>query len=62
MCTHKVDKDGATTALIILLCAVFIFVISLVLSRWNMNKNLAITLLVTYISYVIYTITAEALK
>ncbi|CAM9725571.1 unnamed protein product [Ectocarpus sp. 12 AP-2014] len=57
-----VDSEGATTALIILFCAVLVFVISLILSRWNMNTKLAYSLLFTYVSYVVYTITAEALK
>ncbi|CAM9940354.1 unnamed protein product, partial [Ectocarpus sp. 8 AP-2014] len=57
-----VDSEGATTALIILFCAVLMFVISLILSRWNMNTKLAYSLLFTYVSYVVYTITAEALK
>lgn len=55
------DKDGATTALIILLCAVMLFVISLILSRWSMNYTLAYSLLTTYVAYVVYTIVAEAL-
>ncbi|CBN74651.1 conserved unknown protein [Ectocarpus siliculosus] len=57
-----VDSEGATTALIILFCAVLMFVVSLILSRWNMNTKLAYSLLFTYASYVVYTITAEALK
>lgn len=58
----QVDKDGATTALIILFCTVLVFVGSLMLSRWTMNKTLSYTLLGTYVVYVIYTITAEALS
>lgn len=59
---HKVDPEGATTALIILFCAVMIFLFSLVLSEWTMSMKLASSLLVTYATYVVYTITAEALK
>lgn len=60
--SQKVDKDGATTALIILFCTVLVFVGSLVLSRWTMNQTLSYCLLATYVAYVIYTITAEALS
>lgn len=58
---HKVNSEGATTALIILFCAVMIFLASLMLSRWTMNKKLAFCLLTTYVIYAVFTITAEAL-
>ncbi len=58
----KVDSEGATTALIILFCAVLIFVGSLVVSKWSMSTTLAYCLLGTYATYVVYTIVAEALK
>lgn len=59
---QQVDSDGATTALIILFCAVLIFVGSLIASSWTMNTKLAYCLLTTYAAYVIYTITVEATK
>ncbi|CAN0275500.1 unnamed protein product [Pylaiella littoralis] len=58
----EVNSEGATKALIILFCAVMIFLGSLMLSRWTMNMRLAYSLLTTYGTYVVYTITAEALK
>ena len=56
----KVDQAGATKSLIILFGAVVMFVGSLIISQWQMNKTLAYTLLITYIIYVIYTIVSAA--
>ncbi|CAM9310470.1 unnamed protein product, partial [Hapterophycus canaliculatus] len=54
-----VDSEGATKALVILFCAVLIFVISLIVNSWSMNTVLAYCLLFTYGAYVLYTILDE---